>query len=71
MAVLPSPPAGIMVGGVESECVRRVSSNKRLEAQADNFNRVKLLEICEIIGWTRELHAAGMLHCAETAGKCT
>jgi hypothetical protein len=59
VAVLPSPPAGLMVstmvGGVESECVRRVSPDKRLEAQAD-----KLLELCEIIGWTRELHAASI-----------
>ena len=38
-----------------SECVRRVSPDKRLEAQAD-----KLLELCEIIGWTCELHAAGI-----------
>jgi hypothetical protein len=51
-----SPPAGLMVGGVESECVRRVSPDKRLEAQADKF-----LELCEIIGWTRELHAAGRI----------
>jgi hypothetical protein len=29
--------------------------NRRLEAQAD-----KLFEVCEIIGWTRELHAAGI-----------
>ena len=55
VAVLPSPPAGLMVGGVESECVRRVSPDKRLEAQAD-----KLLELCEILGWTRKLHAAGI-----------
>jgi hypothetical protein len=55
VAVLPSPPAGLMVGGEESECVRRVSPDKRLEAQAD-----KLLELCEILGWTRELHAAGI-----------
>jgi hypothetical protein len=44
-----------MVGGVESECVRRMPPDKRLEAQAD-----KRLELCKIIGWTRELHAAGI-----------
>ena len=55
VAVLPSPPAGLMVGGVESECVRRVSPDKRLEAQSD-----KLFVLCEIIGWTGELHAAGI-----------
>ncbi len=35
-----------------------MSPDKRLEAQAD-----KLLELCEIIGWTRgrELHAAGIM----------
>ncbi len=55
MAVLPSPPAGLVVGGVEGECVRRVPPDRRLEAQAD-----KLFVLCEIIGWTHELHAAGI-----------
>ena len=55
MAVLPSPPARLMIRGVESGRVRRVPSNRRLEAQSGKF-----LVLGEIIGWTSELHAAGV-----------
>jgi hypothetical protein len=55
VAVLPSPPARLVIGGVERGCVCGAPPDRWLEAQA-----TKLFVLCKIISWTRELHAAGI-----------
>ena len=50
-----SPPARLMIRGVESGRVRGVPPNRRLETQSDKF-----LVLGEVTGWTSELHAAGI-----------